>query len=80
MGLPDDAVGIFAKSNDNPLEYRYTQNLYMQFGIVLKTQTQMVMRQKTVTTHNQNNYLGAIVSEDRSIVYWINDTKPIPVT
>lgn len=27
---------------------------------------------------SKNYYLGALVSQDRQIVYWVNDTEPLP--
>lgn len=76
--LPDDAIGILADDNDNPLGYRYTTSAFNLFdvNVVNDNFTRLVVRGSS--SHQLPTYLGAILSSDRSRIYWINDTKPLP--
>lgn len=76
--LPDSAVGVLAYDNDNPLEMRDTQLASQLFDIVEKTDTQVRFVARTLTNHPRSSYFGGIVSADRSVVYWENNTKPLP--
>lgn len=76
--IPSDAVGIYANDNNDPLEHRYSTNSSALFDIVEKTSTTMrVVCREPLDTHS-SNFLGGIVSLDRSAVYWINETRPLP--
>lgn len=76
--IPSDAVGILAWSNSDPLEYLNTTVESRLYEIVEKSETWMRVSQKQESTHSGTSYLGAIVSADRSIVYWVNETRPLP--
>lgn len=78
-GIPDNAVGILARANDNPLEFIETDNPINLFSISQKTDTQLTMSPVQLITHTIDSYLGAIVSEDRQTIYWVNDTNPLPL-
>lgn len=76
--IPSDAVGILAMSNGNPLELIDTTREDWLFDISEKTSSVLVMPQRQMRAHGAPTYLGAIVSADRRIVYWRNDTRPLP--
>ena len=76
--IPDDAVGIGATSNDDPLEYVNTTNAALILQIAEKTDIQIRMTQDMQYSHTYAAYLGAIVSADRQTIYWVNTSKPLP--
>lgn len=76
--IPLDAVGILASNNTNPLQNRNTQQIGALLHVVSRESDVLVLEQEGEHIHNSPTYLGAILSADRSIVYWVNDTKPIP--
>lgn len=76
--IPMDAVGVLASNNDLPLENRDVPQAILLFDIVSRTDTEMLMRQRTTISHGVDNYLGAILSADRQTVYWVNETRPLP--
>lgn len=73
--IPNDAVGIVALDNNNPLYYQHAVAQYT-FPIVRKTDTEIELSNST--TMNHDSYLGAIVSSDRETVFWVNETRPLP--
>lgn len=73
-----NAVGIYATSNGNPLEYLNTPTQSFLFNIVSKSSTNMTLRSGVSSIHSVDNYLGAIVSADRQTIYWVNNTNPLP--
>lgn len=76
--IPDDAVGVMAVSNDDPLQYRDTTNAHWMYTIESKTATEMVLVQGTIAGHDDPTYLGGILSTDRSEIMWVNRTEPLP--
>lgn len=77
--LPSDALGIRATSNDNPLEFINSGSLSL-YDITEKSDTRIVLaRQGGVGPIGSRGYLGAIVSNDRNIIYWVNDSQPLPL-
>lgn len=64
-------------NNDQPLGYR---NIYLPetiMDIVERTNTRIFLRARAEALHAVSS-IGALVSADRSIVYWINETRPLP--
>ena len=78
LAIPAGAVGIFAKNNENPLEYRSTIVTNNLFDVTVIDDTLANVVPRNVTTHQVPNYLGAILSQDRTEVIWLNDSKPLP--
>lgn len=76
--IPANAVGVIALANDHPLEYRYTQDVAKVVPITQHERFELTLEQDAVYYHSYRMYLGAIVSEDRQTVYWINERQPIP--
>ena len=75
--LPFDAIGVPMIANDRPLEYRDTIAPQAIMEIVERSDTRIVVRSGTEVIHAQSS-IGALVSSDRSVVYWVNDTNPLP--
>ena len=76
--IPDDAVGTISAHNDDPLESRNSSTPTQIFEITAKSDTEMVISQATAASHRVPTYVGAILSKDRNIVFWENDTAPLP--
>jgi hypothetical protein len=78
IGLPVGALGVLAIRNDNPLERQYSNYDSDLFRITEKTNTSLKLVSRSPSAHTIPVFLGAIVSPDRSWVYWQNDTNPLP--
>ena len=76
--LPDDCVGVMALINNRPLEYRNVETNTAKYRIVERGDDYVRLSQIESSTHTKNNYLGGILSNDRTIVYWVNNTQPLP--
>ena len=76
--IPYDAIGIYANDNVNPLLFRYSTSNDVVYAITERTDNFIKLQAIEPSESHGNNYLGAIVSKDRSIVYWTNTSKPIP--
>lgn len=76
--IPNNAIGLYANDNDKPLLFRYSLADNTIYKISRKTNKLISFQAVAPSTTHGDNYLGAIVSEDRNIIYWINNTKPIP--
>lgn len=75
--IPDDALGVLAYSNTAPAENINTERDDWLYLMDEKTPTKLVLRQKISGTHGIQTYLGAIVSQDRQTIYWVNETTPL---
>ena len=80
--LPADAVAIAMRDNDNPLEFLdipYTpdERRHAIMTIIERTDTTMTMACEVASEHGALS-IGAITSADRQVVYWVNDTRPLP--
>ena len=76
--IPDDAVGLFATDVNAPLDYgKYDGDKFL-FSIIEKTDTMMRLQARQPSTHGSDNFLGGILSADKSQVYWVNNTRPLP--
>lgn len=77
--IPSDAIAMASTSNENPLQLRYytSDNSYI-FTMISKTDNEIVFEQDGIHSHSTGMYLGAILSPDRNVVYWINETRPMP--
>lgn len=76
--LPSGAVGIYANDNNDPLAFSDASVPSQVFDISVMDDEHMSLIPREVTSHNRPNYLGAIVSADRTEVLWLNDTRPLP--
>lgn len=59
---------MFNNSHTSSVTYRITS----------QSDTSLTLEQNLHFTHNMPTYLGAIVSLDGSVIYWVNDTRPLP--
>lgn len=75
--VPSDALGVFSDENWAPLKYKDTTNRDFLFDIFVEGSSDLVAVPKTQHTVEYSGYLGAIVSSDRSVVYWVNNTHPV---
>ena len=76
--IPSDSIGVYAANNNFPLQHRYDRQPFGEFEIVEQTQYKLTLRPKEETILKGAVYLGGIVSLDGEIVYWVNNTKPLP--
>lgn len=74
--IPNDAVGLIGVSNDEPLRYKDVEGTRYLMAIVEKSDTRMLLQ--TEPHVFSNIFLGAIISADRTMVYWVNTTRPLP--
>lgn len=72
--IPDDAVAVFAKIVGSRTEFRYTSNTNYLFSINDRTSESITF---TNGTHSlAEGTIGCIVSNDRNVLYWVNDLTP----
>lgn len=76
--LPANALGISAIDNDNPLHYLNTNANTRLFSLSVGDDTTAVAIPNNAAVHEDPSYLGAIVSNDRHTIYWVNKTRPLP--
>lgn len=77
--IPDDAIGILATNNNNPLQRRYTHTAgYDRYLIVSKSEGEIVLSDGGIYDLGDDTYLGGIISPDGAEVYWVNESKPLP--
>ena len=76
--VPNDAVGVWAISNDDPLAFRNSQDNANTFDVIVGSDNLLTCVPRVLYTHSVPNYLGAILSADRQTVYWVNETRPLP--
>lgn len=76
--IPNDAIGIAATNNNNPLLYLGSMNATFLMRISEKNDNLIKMTQDEAHSHGGSVYLGAIVSADRQTIYWVNTTQPLP--
>lgn len=78
MNLPSDAIGILAYRNDYPMDNRYSTARQNIFDISVIDDTTAVLVPRVESSHSFDNYLGGILTGDRTQVIWENDTRPLP--
>lgn len=76
-GLPGNAVGILSYSNADPLSYRYDINPSRSYRLVVNSDNSLTAYHNEAVEPAADNYLGAIVSPDGSVVYWVNESRPL---
>ena len=75
--IPQDAVAVYSRDNEDPLMWRYRteSGLFAPISIVNDEELDIVAEYSVISL---TIYVGAIVSNDRSIVYWVNNSRPLP--
>lgn len=76
--IPDDAVFVGSNVNADPLSYRNTQDPRDYGTIVERNSTSITFIAQQSDVASTAWYLGAILSADRSEVFWVNNTRPLP--
>lgn len=76
--IPSGAIGIAAYKNDNPLAGIDATSPLRLFHITEKSETSLMLVNDDGGSHAQDCYLGAIVSADRRVIYWVNEFRPLP--
>lgn len=75
--IPDGAIGFLGTQNAHPTNHIGSDLTQWQVPIVSKTATEIVLEQDRSYTLGMS-FLGCIASLDGSVIYWINDTSPLP--
>ena len=76
--LPAGVIGIRSTANDDPLMQRDLTDDNHTYDIEVVDENTMNVVLRGDTAPAGASYFSAILSEDRSIVYWTNDTNPLP--
>ena len=74
MSIPMDAVGIMSDNKVEPLKLIDSTNPRFLYSVNVRTDTRLELMPMQSATHNAPVYLGGIVSNDRSVVYYVNET------
>lgn len=75
--IPSDAVAIISTVNDEPLRYRYSEENWTFMNIVSKSDNLMSFSFSETHQFPIPLFIGAIVSADRSQLYWVNNSQPL---
>lgn len=75
--LPDDVVAVPMTSNAEPLRYQQSTNPNIVMTLREKTHFKLVFSANEASSHSASS-IGAILSQNREEVYWVNDTNPLP--
>jgi hypothetical protein len=76
--IPDTAVGVMSNKNEDPLYLRDTTDVSYLYNISQRSENEITMTTRAPYAHQLPFYLGAILSADRSTVYWMNESRPLP--
>lgn len=76
--LPSDAIGIIAYNNNNPIEYRNSFSRSLLFNLEILSDGELKATPQEESSYLKPRYLGCIMSSDRSVMYWVNNTQPLP--
>ena len=70
--IPYDAVAVIATAG-NPLGERYTNDPWSLMHIVSKSDNSIEFSASASYNFSSPHILGAILSANRSIIYWVNE-------
>ena len=76
-GLPDDVVAVPMIRNDFPLELRYNDRPWNVMTMTRNSSTEVTFGNDVTETHSAIS-IGAILSNNRETIYWVNETRPLP--
>jgi hypothetical protein len=68
--IPDDSIAVVTDT-DNPLQGRYTDAQSNILNIIEKTENTIIFEAAVAADTGRTHWFGAILSPDRSIVYWV---------
>lgn len=74
--LPERVVGIRSSHNATPLEQLDKTDDAHTYDIAISGNSLVATLRGTAHT-NVPCYFSAIVSPDRSVIYWVNETRPL---
>lgn len=76
--MEGDVVAVTARNNNEPLEYiNHGVDNALVIEVQILSDNHLVVN-GVVHDYNTPRFLGALVSMDRSLVYWENNTSPVP--
>lgn len=75
--LPSDTIAVPSPFNVTPLANLDSDDPNVIMTIESRTPTEIVFAAAEAVQHNAA-YIGGIVSNDRQVVYWVNDSQPLP--
>ena len=76
--LPSNIVGVRSNDNNDPLVQRYSTADTQVYHVESKTDNELVLALSVVSMPQAPAYFGALLSNDRSTIYWLNETQPLP--
>lgn len=76
--IPEGSIGIISGNNNDPLQFLNDLTENRIYDITKLDEVTAVLSQRVEYLYGSATYLGAIVSPDRTQIYWVNDTKPLP--
>lgn len=76
--MPEQIVGLASSFNDKPLMHINDTAVHFILNPIERDSTHMVLECSIEVQYNSSYYLGGIVSENREIIYFVNNTKPLP--
>lgn len=76
LGLPSNARGLAAYRNDMPLQYIDSQAEHFPVFEVV-SDNELIIGYENEQRHSRL-FLGAIIKNDGSEVFWENNTRPLP--
>ena len=76
--IPNDCLGIMSYDNSDPLFLKDTDIAAYICTVEEKTDGRIFFTADGIHQYSLQGYLGCIVSNDRQVVYWVNDSKPMP--
>lgn len=75
--LPSNVIAVSSNDNDNPLVGRYQTNPDIYAVMIERTDTMVRFAANSNLGHSAL-YLGAIVSNDREHIFYLNTSRPLP--
>lgn len=78
LSIPQGAVGILALDNDEPMHHRNSMVPGQLFNINVVSDSLAYAVCSVSLARSVATYLGGIVTENRQVDVWVNNTKPLP--
>lgn len=75
--LPENAIAVPMINNSEPLQFRYNELGYNVMTMNRMSNTEVQFESTTIADHSPKS-IGAILSQDRETIYWVNTTNPLP--
>lgn len=75
--LPDNVVAVPMLNNNDPLQLREIESAANVMRMTRISPTEVEFAASAAAAHTAAS-IGAILSNDRQAVYWVNETNPLP--